>query len=297
MSSKQLNFSPCCTQLEGFFVILPESLPQPRQQLCLGRGGFTSTTAVLQQPCTQSCSPAGSSLAVQRMLSWERVLPLAISPAQDSPCCPESLLALSWEELQPSLNSAGLGAQATAEDKFLLILSFLFCSLLSQVSSTDLALGKHCELIRSSSEWGVHLPAPSYSQNKPKLLGQLPQSLLPSLPLLFPSKCCSHFNIKALYNPFIPFFSSSFKLPSFTSAPALFAHLHLVVNKEKGAALLLGTKGCNFEQLPCGSCLVSASLGFPTQGRLCMWPFKLNLLHMFSGSANWTTDLTTIQWV
>lgn len=177
----------------------------------------------------------------------------------------------------------------------MLALSFLSCSPLSQVLSTDVALRKHCELIRSSSARGVHLPAPAYSQNKPKLLGQLPQSLLPSLPLLFPSKCCSHFNIKALSNPFIPFFSSSFKLTGFKSAPALFAHLHLVVNKEKGAALLLGTKGYNFEQLPCGSCLVTASLGFPTQGRLCMWPFKLNLLHMFSGSANWTSDLTTIQ--
>lgn len=73
MSSKQLNSSPCCTQLEGFLSFcLPESLPQPRQQLCLGRGGFTSTTAVLQQPCTQSSSPAGSSLAGQRMLPWQR---------------------------------------------------------------------------------------------------------------------------------------------------------------------------------------------------------------------------------
>lgn len=168
----------------------------------------------------------------------------------------------------------------------------LFCFFLSQVLSTDSAWAKYCGLIRSSSEPGVHLPAANYSQNKTKLLGQLPQSLL-----CLPFNRCPHFNSKALFDVLIPFFSSSFKSTCFKSAPALFAHLHLVVNKEKGAALLLGTKGYNFEQLPCGFCLVTASLGFPTQGRLCMWPFKLNLLHMFSGSSNWTYGLTTIQWV
>lgn len=70
-----------------------------------------------QQPCRQL--PA-CSLAVQRMLSRERDVPLAILSAKDHPCCPESLLAPSWEDLQPSLNSAGLGARAPAEDGFLL---------------------------------------------------------------------------------------------------------------------------------------------------------------------------------
>lgn len=292
----------CYTELEGFchFAYLEAWIPPPAKAASLPGQGRFARTAVPQQPCTQSSSPAGSSLLAHlqhRGCSHGRDVPLATLSAFHGPCCPESLPALAWEELQPSLNSAGFGAQAPAEATFLLALSFLFCSLLSQVLSTDVALRKHCELVRSSSEWGVHLPAPSFSQNKPKLLGQLPQSLLPSLPLLFPSKRCSHFNIKALSNPFIPSFSSSFKLTGLKSSPALFAHLHLVVNKEKGEALLLGTKGYNFDQLPWGSCLVSASLGFPTQGRLCMWPFKLNLLHMFSGSANWTSDLTTIQWV
>lgn len=304
MSSKQLNFLPCSTQLEGFchFAYHEAWIPPPAKAAALpGQGGSQAplqscsshalrAAALQAAPCLLPCS-------TEDVLMGERC-PLGHLTSQGLPLLPrEPLGTVLRGELQPSLNSAGLGAQAPAEDEFLLILSFLFFSLLSQVWSTGLALEKHCELIRNSSEGGVHLPAPSYSQNKPKLLGQLPQSLLPSLPLLFPSKHCSHFNIKALYNPFIPFFSSSFKLTSFKSAPALFAHLHLVVNKEKGAALLLGTKGCNFEQLPCGSCLVRASLGFPTQGRLCMWPFKLNLLHMFSGSANWTSDLTTIQWV
>lgn len=123
-------------------------------------GGFLSfclpsTTTVPQQLCTQSSSPAGSSLLAHlhyRDALCKRDVPLATSSAKDQLCCPGSLLALSWEELQPSWISAGLGAHAPAEDEFLQTSSFLFCSLLSQVSSTDLAFGKHCELIRSSSE-------------------------------------------------------------------------------------------------------------------------------------------------
>lgn len=175
MSPKQLNFSLCYTQLEGFchFAHLEGWLPPPAKA-----GGFTSTTAVPLQPCTESSSPAGSSLPVHlqyRGCSQGRDMPpLGHLSGQGSPLLPRELLALSWEELQPALNSAGLGAQAPAEGEFLLTLSFLFCFLLSQVSPTDLALGKHFELIRSSSEWGVNLPAPSYSQNKLQVLGQLP---------------------------------------------------------------------------------------------------------------------------
>lgn len=211
MSSKQLNFSPCCTQLEGFLSFcLPWGLNPSSSQ------GSSSAWAggVHKHHCNPAAAMPACSLAVQRMLPWGRVVPLATSPAKDCPCCPESLC---WHCLRgtaalPELCRVGRPRLSTGG---IFALSFLFCSLFSQVSSTDLALGKHCELIRSSSEWGVHLPAPSYSQNNPKLLGQLPQSFLPSLPLLFPSKHCSRFNIKAPSNAFIPFFWSSFKLTSF----------------------------------------------------------------------------------
>lgn len=202
----------------GVFVILPtlrpESLLQPRQQLCLGRGSSQAPLQSRSSHALRAAALPACSLAVQRMLPWGRVVPLATSPAKDCPCCPESLC---WHCLRgtaalPELCRVGRPRLSTGG---IFALSFLFCSLFSQVSSTDLALGKHCELIRSSSEWGVHLPAPSYSQNNPKLLGQLPQSFLPSLPLLFPSKHCSRFNIKAPSNAFIPFFWSSFKLTSF----------------------------------------------------------------------------------
>lgn len=190
----------------GFLSFCPPwgLTPSPSQ----GRGVHKHHCSALQ-PCTESSSPAGSSLPARvqdRGCSHGREMsPLGHLSRQGSPLLPRELLALSWEELQPSLNSAGLGAQAPAEGEFLLTLSFLFCFLLSQVSPTDLALGKHFEWIRSSSEWGMHLPTPSYSQNNPKFLGQLPQSFLPSLPLLLPSKRCFHLTSRLFLIPSLLF--------------------------------------------------------------------------------------------
>lgn len=63
-------------------------------------GGFTSTTAVLQQPCTQSCSPAGSSLLAplqyrgcshgREVSPWPSHQPrIAPAPQRASWHCPE----------------------------------------------------------------------------------------------------------------------------------------------------------------------------------------------------------------
>lgn len=184
MCSNQLNFSPCFINLEGFylFACFDAWISPPNKPASLsGQERLTRTTAVPWQQCNQRAAALQASL---RLLACsmadalrEESHPLSYLISHTSPLLLIEPVCTVLKGTASIPELSRVWSPVPSRD-WIFAGFLLFCFFLSQVLSTDSAWAKYCGLIRSSSEPGVHLPAANYSQNKTKLWGQLPQSLL-----------------------------------------------------------------------------------------------------------------------
>ena len=264
---------------------MPEFLPLTSQHLCLGKRdsqgqpqSHSSNAIREQQPCRQHCI---CSLTARRMLAGKRAIRLAILPATHHLYRSSSLSALSGKEPQ------GVEPSPQQRLNFCWLCPVLLPPLLGFIYW--LSLGKTLrvnkgapqnegfisqQLARAKIKPNFWVSCPSHSSWISPLIGAPISTSRPSLMLSF-----------------LFFFSSSFKLTCFKSAPASFAHLHLVVNKEKGAALLLGTKGYDFEQVPCGSVWSQHLLAFQPKADcacgLSSWIYCICSVVLLIGPMTW----------